>query len=349
MEVDSAPQSESFGALPLHAPRPSLMMPLPKRPVLPENVADIPAQSDGLESEENLLRAFDYAAPRSVKEAVALLGQPGERACVLSGGTDLIVQVRERRRDLDLMVDVKRIPELLELYCDSSIGLKLGASVPCSRIYGHAQVSRLFPGLVDAAFLIGGIQIQNRASLGGNVCNASPAADSTSALIVHRALCIIAGPNGERELPVENFCVAPGRNALQPGELLVSFRIPPPPPRFGASYLRFIPRNEMDIAVVGCGISIALDKNLQTVASARVALGAVAPTPLLADAAAAVLQGQRLAGEIIDRAAAAAQAAARPITDMRGTAEYRHHLVGVLFRRALQRAVERAKEAANDN
>ena len=293
------------------------------------------------------MRAFDYAAPKSLKEAVALLGQRGDRARVLSGGTDLIVQIREKRRDLDLMVDVKHIPELLDIRYDATAGLTLGASVPCNRIYEHPVVSRAYPGLVDAAFLIGGIQIQNRASLGGNLCNASPAADSIPALIVHRAICVIAGPKGERELPVERFCVAPGRNALQAGELLVSFRIPSPPPRFGANYLRFIPRNEMDIAVVGCGVSLSLEVDRKTVAGARVSLGAVAPTPLLVEEASAVLSGRPFSPEIVDKAAAAAQAAARPISDMRGTAEYRRHLVGVLTRRALLKAFERAQEGAN--
>ena len=291
------------------------------------------------------MRAFDYAAPKSLKEAVALLSQKGDRARVLSGGTDLIVQVREKRRDLDLMVDVKKIPELLEIRYDA--GLTLGASVACHRIYEHPVVSRTYPGLVDAAFLIGGTQIQNRASLGGNLCNASPAADAIPALIAHSAVCMIAGPKGERELPVEQFCVAPGQNALQSGELLVSFRIPSPPPRFGANYLRFIPRNEMDIAVVGCGASLSLENDVKTVASARVSLGAVAPTPLLVEEAAAVLVGRPFSTEILDKAATTAQAAARPISDMRGTADYRRHLVGVLTRRALLKAFERAQEAAN--
>lgn len=293
------------------------------------------------------MRAFDYAAPKSLKEAIALLSQKGDRARVLSGGTDLIVQVREKRRDLDLMVDVKRIPELMEIRYDSATGLTLGASVACYRIYEHPVVSRAYPGLVDAAFLIGGTQIQNRASLGGNLCNASPAADSIPALIVHHAVCVIAGPRGERELPVEQFCLAPGRNALEPGELLVSFRIPSPPPRFGANYLRFIPRNEMDIAVVGCGVSLSLEDDLRTVTSARVSLGAVAPTPLLVSEAAAVLSRRPFSPELVDKAAAAAQVAARPISDMRGPADYRRHLVGVLTRRALLKAMERAQEAAN--
>ncbi|MEW5976789.1 MAG: xanthine dehydrogenase family protein subunit M [Acidobacteriota bacterium] len=294
------------------------------------------------------MRAFDYAAPTSVKDAVALLFEKGDRARVLSGGTDLIVQVREKRRELDLMVDVKRIPELMDIRYDAESGLTIGASVACSRIYEHPVVRRLYPGLVDAAFLIGGIQIQNRASLGGNVCNASPAADSTPALIVHGVVCHIAGPGGTRQLPVEQFCVAPGKNALKKGELLVSFQVPTPGARFGANYIRFIPRNEMDIAVVGCGVALSLAEDLATVAQARVALGAVAPTPVLVEEAGAALAGRKFSPEAVERAAAAAQAAARPITDMRGTAEYRRHLVGVLTKRALQTAFERAKEARNE-
>jgi CO/xanthine dehydrogenase FAD-binding subunit len=293
------------------------------------------------------LRAFDYVVPSNLQDAIALLAKQGDRARVLSGGTDLIVQVRERRRDLDLMVDVKKIPELLQVRFDPKTGLTLGASVSCARIYRDPQIARIYPGLIDAASLIGGIQIQNRASLGGNVCNASPAADSTPALMVHAAVCHLVGPLGSRQLPVEKFCVAPGRNALLPGELLVSFQIPAPPERFGANYLRFIPRNEMDIAVVGCGVSVQLSENLEKVVNARVALGAVAPTPILVDEAAAILTGQRIDSHTIDRVCALAQAAAKPISDMRGPAEYRRHLVSVLTRRALLTAVERAKEVGH--
>ncbi len=291
------------------------------------------------------MRAFDYAAPTTLQEALTLLQETRRRARVLSGGTDLIVQVRENRRDLDLMVDVKKIPELMSIHYEPSQGLVLGASVPCNRIYEDPFLAKAYPGLIDAASLIGGIQIQNRASLGGNLCNSSPAADSTPALIAHRASCRIAGVKGEREIPVESFCTAPGRNVLGPGELLVSFRIPPPPPHFGANYIRFIPRNEMDIAVVGCGVSVEVSNDLQTIVRARIALGAVAPTPLLVESAAAELVGKKISDEAIIKAASAAQAAAKPISDMRGTAEYRRHLVGVLTRRALHKAIERAREA----
>jgi CO/xanthine dehydrogenase FAD-binding subunit len=291
------------------------------------------------------LHAFEYAAPGNLSEAVGLLKEKGDRARVLSGGTDLIVQVREDKRRVDLMIDVKRIPELMELHFDPGRGLTLGASVPCQRLCENPELVRAYPGLIDAAELIGGKQIQNRASFGGNLCNSSPAADSIPALIAHSAVCRIAGPEGKRDVPVEDFCVGPGKNVLKASEMLVSFFIPAAPARFGANYLRFIPRNEMDIAVVGCGASVELNQDCRKFLRARIALGAVAPTPLLVESAAAALQNQEVGEQAIERAAAAAQEAARPISDMRGTAEYRRHLVGVLTKRALRKAIERAKEA----
>lgn len=290
------------------------------------------------------MQAFDYAAPRGIEEAVALLADRGEEARVLAGGTDIIVQVREGRRQVGLLVDVKGIPEANQLRYDPAAGLVIGAAVPCYRIYEHAEIAAAYPGLIDAVSLVGGIQIQGRATVGGNLCNASPAADTIPALIVHEAVCLIAGPQGQRELPVEHFCIGPGRTALQRGEFLVALRMPAPKPNSGAAYLRFIPRNEMDIAVVGAGASVVLDQRQNVFVAARVALGAVAPTPLLVDEAAAALIGKAVTDEALQRAAEAAQAAARPIDDMRGTAEYRRHLVGVLTRRALRGAIQRAKE-----
>jgi CO/xanthine dehydrogenase FAD-binding subunit len=286
---------------------------------------------------------IDYAAPRTVAEAVGLLSDKGDRARVLAGGTDLIVQVREHRRDLDLMVDVKHIPEVNELAFDPRQGLRLGAAVPCYRVYEHRDIASAYPGLIDAVALIGGIQIQSRASVGGNLCNASPAADTIPALIAHQAVCVIAGPKGTRELPVEQFCTAPGRNALGRGEMLLSLRLPPPATNFGAAYLRFIPRNEMDIAVAGAGVAVTLDGGKARCTAARVALAAVAPTPLLVPEAGAALVDGSLSESLIDKAAGLARAAARPISDMRGDADYRRHLVGVLVKRALHTAVERAR------
>jgi carbon-monoxide dehydrogenase medium subunit len=284
-----------------------------------------------------------YAAPRTVAEAVGLLNDKGDRARVLAGGTDLIVQVREYRRDIDVMVDVKRVPELTELRYDPKAGLTIGAATPCYRIYEDAQIKKLYPGLVDAAFLIGGIQIQSRASLGGNLCNSSPAADSIPALIALEAVAVIAGPKGTREVPVDQFCTGPGKNVLARGELLQSLKIPAPKPHSGAAYLRFIPRNEMDIAVVGAGVSVTLDAGKTKCTAARVSVGAVAPTPLLVTTAGAALVGQTPTEDVIAKAAELAKDAARPITDMRGDADYRKHLVAVLVKRALTIAIDRAK------
>jgi len=291
-----------------------------------------------------LMKSFDYVAPKTIADVVGLLTVKGDRARVLAGGTDIIVQVREARRDLDLLIDVKAIPELCALSFDRERGLRLGAAVPCYRIYENQEVRRAYPGLIDAVELVGGIQIQSRASVGGNLCNASPAADTIPPLIVYEAVCVIAGPNGTREVPVEKFCTAPGRTVLGKGEFLVQLTLPPPKARSGANYQRFIPRNEMDIAVVGVGVSVTLDASLSRCVAARLALAAVAPTPLLVPEAGAALVDGPITDDLIDKAAALAQAAARPISDMRGDADYRRHLVGVLTKRVLGRAIARAKE-----
>ena len=289
------------------------------------------------------MKSFDYARPGSVKEALGLLAQHGDRARVLAGGTDLLVQLRAGVREADMVVDVKEIPELNEISYDSGSGLTLGAAVPCFRIYEHADIRQAYPGLIDVASLIGGTQIQGRASLGGNLCNSAPSADALPMLIALEATCRIESSGGSRDVAVEDFCTGPGKNVLQPGELLVSFHIPPPKPHSGAHYLRFIPRNEMDIAVAGAGVSVVLSNG--NVESARVALAAVAPTPLFVKEAGDALAGQLANAESVQRAAEAAKVAAKPITDMRGTVEYRQHLCEVLTRRALHVAIERAKGA----
>jgi len=290
------------------------------------------------------LQDFDYVAARRIDEVVSLLNSDGDQVRILSGGTDLLVQLREGRRKARLVVDVKGVPELNELKFDPTMGLRLGAAVTCLRFCGDEQIAAAYPGLVDAVSLIGGTQIQGRATVGGNLCNASPAADTIPALIVHGAVCEIAGPAGRRELPVRDFCTAPGRNALQPGEFLVALRVPPPPEGFGARYLRFIPRNEMDIAVVGAGAAVKLSPDGSVIEWARVALGAVAPTPLAVDAAGEFLAGKAVSLENLRQASFIARDAARPITDMRGTVEQRRHLSAVLSRRALEGAVERARQ-----
>ena len=291
------------------------------------------------------LNDFDYSAATTVDEAVSLLAAGGERARVLAGGTDLLVQLRERQRDADLVVDVKRIPELGQFAYDPSTGLRLGAAVPCHRIYGDADVSAAYAGLIDAASLIGGWQIQGRASVGGNLCNASPAADSIPALIAYDAVANIAGPQGQRDVSVAEFCTSPGQTVLQRGEFLVSISLPPPSPRSGAAYQRFIPRNEMDIAVVGVGARIDLADDGKTISAARIGLAAVAPTPVVAEEASAWLAGRTADEATFAEAGELAKKSARPISDLRGTAEYRTHLVGVLTRRVLAQAADRAQSS----
>ena len=287
------------------------------------------------------MKWFDYAAPRSLAEAVNLLaGNP--RARPFAGGTDLLVQMRAGLREADLLVDLKHIPELNELACDSAGNLRLGAAVPCCRIYENQEVRRRWPVLAEVAEMIGGIPIQSRASLGGNLCNAAPSADSVPVMIVLGAVCRLVGPGGERKVPAEEFCTGPGQTVLRPGELLVGFDVPAPEPRSGACYLRFTPRKEMDIAVAGAAAAVALEDGL--IRRASIALAAVAPTPLAVPEAGRFLAGKPPSAENIRTAAEIARAAARPITDMRGTAEHRRHLVGVLTRRALEAAVRRAAE-----
>ncbi len=212
------------------------------------------------------MQAFEYVRVQTIEEAIAHLAGSEGHARVLAGGTDLIVALRERRATAELVVDIKAVAEVNQLRFDPAIGLSIGAAVPCYRIYTDAAVSRAYPGLIDAVHLIGGVQIQGRASLGGNLCNASPAADSIPALIVHGATAVVAGPQGRRRVAVADFCTGPGRTVLGPGEFLISLELPPPAPGFGAAYLRFTPRNEMDIAVVGVGVAVQLDRTGQRVA-----------------------------------------------------------------------------------
>ncbi len=289
------------------------------------------------------MQAFDYLRVYTLQDAISVLSREEKGVCILCGGTDLLVQLREKQRTARLLVDIKHIPEVNQLSFDPFAGLALGSAVSCLRICNDPQVSLNYPGLVDAVSLIGGIQIRGRASVGGNVCNASPAADTIPALIVHRAECMITGPNGDRVVPVEDFCIGPGLNVLQRGELLISLRIPPPPDRFGAHYTRFTPRQEMDIAVAGAGAAVLLEEDLQTIRWARLALSAVGPTPLLVRSAGAYLSGKDISAETIQKAAQLARQAAHPIQDVRGTDRQRRHLVGILARRALEAAIERAQ------
>ena len=285
---------------------------------------------------------FEYEAPKKLADALDLFAQYNGRARPLAGGTDLIDHVRTGRLRPDVLIDVKKIPELNVVECNAT-GLQIGAAVPCSDLYRHQAIVENYSALTDSCQIIGGIQIQNRASVGGNLCTSGPAADSTPALIALQATCIVASAKGQREVPVEDFCTGPGTNVLEGGEILVQLRFPAPQSGSGSHYRRFIPRYEMDIAVVGVGAAVQLDSTGQIFKSARIALGAVAPTPLYASEASESLVGQPVSDDTIALAADKAKAAIRPIDDMRGTKVFRTHVTGVLTRRVLMEAVARAR------
>jgi len=284
---------------------------------------------------------MDYRSPGTVKEAVELLAAHNGAAQVLAGGTDLLVKLRAGLTGPQLVVDLKAIPQLRGITAEAG-GFRVGAATSCAEIGEHKALGAAWPGVVEALQLIGSTQIQGRASAGGNLCNASPAADSVPAMIAAGAVCEVAGPGGERQVPVENIVTGPGKTSLARGEFVVGLRFPKPLPRSGDAYLRLIPRTEMDIAVVGVGVALALDdKGVCT--HARVGLGAVAPTPLLVAAAAKALIGTKVDAPALAALAAATSAACKPIDDKRGTVAYRVKVAGVLARRAAQIALERAK------
>jgi carbon-monoxide dehydrogenase medium subunit len=283
---------------------------------------------------------MQYEAPASVKEACSLLASGKGKAFVLAGGTDLLVRMKGDFVEPDLVIDIKRITGMREIR-KSAAGFEIGAAVSCAEMGESAALRKAWPGVVEAANLIGSKQIQSRCTAAGNLCNASPAADSVPALIAACAQVVIAGPRKKRTVPVEQIPVAPGRTSLALGELVESIILPKPPPRTGDAYLRFIPRTEMDIAVVSAGVCLTLDAKGK-VKNARVALGAVAPTVLLVPQAAEAIIGSSLDDAALDRLASACSAAAKPIDDKRGTKEFRIKVAGVLAKRAAKIAYKRA-------
>ena len=282
-----------------------------------------------------------YEAPDTVESATALLAGSAGEARVLAGGTDLLVQMRSDIVDPALIVDIKRIAETRQV-TEEKGGWRIGAAVTGAELKEHPRLKQVWPGVVEAANLIGSTQIQGRATLGGNLCNGSPAADSVPALIAAGAVATLAGAKGRRDLPVEDILLGPRKLALTKGEFLVSFLLPPRPPRSSDAYLRFIPRTEMDIAVVGAGVNITVNES-GTITAARVSLGAVAPRVLLVREAAAAIVGSTLDRAAQDRLEAAARAACAPIDDKRGTVEFRVQVAGVLTRRAALIALDRAR------
>ena len=286
------------------------------------------------------MKYIDYERPINLKAALEILQNNGETTKILAGGTDILTKLRIRRELPDLLLDSKEIPELNELSYNPNSGLIVGGAVPLYKLYAHADVKKYYQSIVDSTKIIGGVPIQGRATLGGNLCNAAPSADSIPTLIVLDATASIHSLNGSREVSIREFCTGPGSTILKNNEIVVSINIPASKQNSGAHYMRFIPRNEMDIAVVGVGISVTLENN--EFKSIRVALAAVAPTPLFVTEVGDALSGKAVNDKSIELAGDIARNAAKPINDMRGTIEYRKHLCSVLTKRALTTAIERA-------
>jgi len=282
---------------------------------------------------------FDYEAPTSLADALELLARPGE-VRALAGGTDIIDQLKNNRRNADLVVDLKRVPELKALESNGT-GLRIGSAVSCTDVNKYTGESGAYPALTESTELVGSVHIQNRASVGGNVCNAAPSADTIPSLLIHEAVAHTASASGEREIPLIDFFAGPGQTVLEKGEILKELVLPAPSANTASAYLRFIPRNEMDIAVAGVGSLVEVDPSSQVVKKARIALASVAPTPVRAYAAEEFLEGTKIDSDAIDKAADLAVGSAVPITDVRGSAEYRKELVRVLTKRTLNICLER--------
>jgi CO/xanthine dehydrogenase FAD-binding subunit len=282
-----------------------------------------------------------YEAPDTFAEAARLLTSSSGVAKILAGGTDLLVQMKSEIIEPDLIIDIKRISEARSIV-ETSGQFEIGAAVTGAELKEHATLKAQWPGLVEAANLIGSTQVQGRCTLGGNLCNGSPAADSVPALIAAGAIAVVVGPRGRRDIAVEDVMIGPRKLSLAPGEIVAKFVLPRRPQRAADAYLRFIPRTEMDIAVVGCGVDLTFDAQ-GTCTAARVALGAVAAKPILVEAAGRALIGTMVDTPAIDAAAAAARAAAKPIDDKRGTVAFRTKVAGVLTERTIRIARDRAK------
>ncbi|MGI9200297.1 MAG: FAD binding domain-containing protein [Woeseiaceae bacterium] len=284
---------------------------------------------------------MQYESPTSTREAVTLLAKAKGNVHVLAGGTDLLVRLRSDFIDPDLVVDIKRIPSVQAIK-KTDTGFVIGAAVPCAHLSDNKALLRAWPGVVEAGQLIGSDQIQGRCTMVGNLCNASPAADSVPALVAAKAKANVVGPKGRRKVKIEDVVTGPGRTSLKKGEIVESIALPKRPPKSGDAYLRFIPRTEMDIAVCSAGVSLVLGPG-NVVKSARVALGAVAPTVVLVPKAANAIRGTKLDDKALEKLAAACEAACSPISDKRGTVEYRTEVAGVLARRAAKIAYDRAR------
>ncbi len=293
---------------------------------------------------ERPLKTFEYFAPESLPEALSLLQERGEEGRALAGGTDLVVQVKEGGKipTPSYLVSLRRLPELRGIDFSERDGLRIGATVTMTEAAESAPVRERYRALADGAEIVGSIQTMNMATIGGNVCNAAPSADTAPPLLTYEAVAVIAGPKGERDVPIEEFWLGPNQTALQQGELLRELRLPAPPANTGGVYVRQTPRKQMDIAVVGVAVLLTLGQG-DRIERARIALGAVAPTPIRALKAEAALEGKAASEALFAEAAETATSEASPIDDVRGSAEFRRHLVQVTTERCLQEAAQRAR------
>jgi aerobic carbon-monoxide dehydrogenase medium subunit len=285
------------------------------------------------------VRRFELALPRSVDEALRVLSERGSEAKLLAGGTDLLPQLKNGLLKPAWVVDLSGVERVRTLRSDSG-GLRVGAAVSARTLERDATTQKTYTSLAESGALVGSVQIRNLATLGGNLCNAAPSADMAPPLLALDAEAVIAGPRGERRVPITDFFTGVRRTVLSPDEILLEIVIPAPGPRSGGHYLRHTPRRELDIAVVGVASQLTLSNGVCS--KARIALAAVAPVPLRAREAEQLLEGKPVTPEGIERAAEVAVGAARPISDQRGSADYRLHLVRVLTRRTLRTALARA-------
>lgn len=304
-------------------------------PLLSSRWQDLPVLK-----KEKTMKKFEYQAPVTLEDTLILLGKYKNAANILAGGTDLIVQMKNGQSCPRFVVDIKKVPELNRLEWDENTGIHIGAAVPLSKLAFFHPLVEKFGILAQACSRIGSVQIRTRATMGGNICNAAPSADTPPPLICLGAKAVIANPSSTRTISLEKFFIGPGQTALNPGELLVEIEIPTPPLPSSGCYLRHTPRAEMDIAVVGVGALLVLSRQRDTILDARIALGAVAPTPVRAPQAEAVLIGKSPVPDLIESAAEKVVNAIQPISDIRGSAEYRTHLAKVLTRRTLKKVYE---------
>jgi len=283
---------------------------------------------------------LEYLAPEKTADAVKLLSKSKGKVHILAGGSDLLVRMKGGYIEPDVIVDIKRIKPMQEIK-KTATGFSIGSAVPCIKLGEHKQLSKAWPGVVEAANLIGSDQIQGRCTITGNLCNASPAADSIPALIAAKAVAVVKGPKGTRRVAIEDFVTAPGKTALKKGEVVESIQLPKRAAKMKDAYLRFTPRTEMDIAVVSAAANLTLGPR-GVITQARVALGAVAPTPLLIPEATKILKGGKLTDEKLEALAEVCSNACKPIDDKRGTVQFRTQVAGVLAKRVATLAYTRA-------